>query len=84
MSASQDADMLRPGDPGFAGFPNRLPEDTVSYEIRLLDEGLSDAGVREKLRQVQQAATQLTRKHLRGYIWQRDSFNLELKKESGT
>jgi hypothetical protein len=72
-----------PSDPSFAGFPTRLAEDIVAYEILVLDASLSDNAIRERLREIQNAASQLTRKLLKGYIWQREAFRLDLVKEKG-
>ncbi|KAL0260152.1 hypothetical protein SLS55_005898 [Diplodia seriata] len=70
---------------GFDGFPKRLPDDTVEYIIYIIDSKLqTDSQVRERLRSLETAANLLTKKLLKDYIWQRESFKLELKREDGT
>ncbi|KAL1638075.1 hypothetical protein SLS58_009001 [Diplodia intermedia] len=70
---------------GFDGFPKRLPDDTVEYIIYVIDSKLAtDSQVRERLRSLETAANLLTKKLLKDYIWQRESFKLELKREDGT
>ena len=68
---------------GFDGFPKRLPEDCVEYFIYIVDSKLSDSQIRSQLRQIQASASGLTKKLLTGYIWQRQSFKLELVHEDG-
>jgi len=68
---------------GFDGFPKRLPEDCVEYTLYIIDSKLQDADVRARLRDVQTAATNLTKKLLKNYIWQRDGFGFELVREDG-
>lgn len=68
---------------GFDGFPKSLPDDCVEYSIYLIDSKLNSLAVREKLRQVQATATQMTRKLLKDFIWQRDSFHLNLERDAG-
>ncbi|GAB7337568.1 hypothetical protein MBLNU457_g2879t2 [Dothideomycetes sp. NU457] len=63
---------------GFNGFPKRLPDDTVEYIICVIDEKLSEAAIRNRLRDIQTAANALTKKLLKYYIWQRDPFKLNL------
>ncbi|KAF2096890.1 SGT1-domain-containing protein [Rhizodiscina lignyota] len=67
---------------GFEGFPKRLPDDTVEYIIYVIDSKLNDAQVRSQLLSIQKTASDLVKQHLRDYIWQRDSFNLELLREN--
>lgn len=68
---------------GFDGFPKRLPDDSVEYNIYALDQNLRDIEIREKLRRVQSSATTLTKNLLKDFIWQRESFLLELVRENG-
>jgi len=63
---------------GFDGFPKRLPDDTVEYIICVIDEKLSEAAIRSRLRDIQTAASALTKKLLKDYIWQRDPFKLNI------
>ena len=68
---------------GFDGFPKTLPEDCMQYSIYLIDSLLGDREIREKLREIQIAAGQLTKKLLRDFIWQREGFKLNLEQENG-
>ena len=65
---------------GFEGFPRRLPEDTVEYVVYLVD---SNAQVKSRLNDVLKAVNELKKKYLKDYIWQRDNFSLQLKREDG-
>ncbi|KAL8794031.1 MAG: hypothetical protein Q9195_003437 [Heterodermia aff. obscurata] len=60
-----------------------LPENCVEYFIYIIDNAIKDTEVRQKLRAVQASATSFTKALLKGYIWQRDSFQLELIQEKG-
>ena len=55
-----------------------LPDDTVEYILCIIDQKLTDAALRSRLRDVQNAATTLTKKLLKDYIWQREAFKLDL------
>ncbi len=68
---------------GFDGFPKRLPEDCIEYTLHIINLKLQDVEIRQRLREVQKAATELTKKLLKDYIWQRDSFNLNLVRNDG-
>ena len=68
---------------GFDGFPRYLPEDCVEYALYIIDPKLDDFGVRAKLREVQSRGTKLTHELLEGFIWQRESFSLDLVREIG-
>lgn len=68
---------------GFDGFPRRLPDDCVEYVIYYIDAQSKDVDVRQKLREVQAGANSLTKKLLQGFIWQRETFKLELVREKG-
>lgn len=64
---------------GFDGFPKRLPDDCVEYVIYVIDEKLKDiAATRTRLNQILKAASDLAKNHTKGYIWQRDAFELRL------
>ncbi|OCL01229.1 SGT1 family protein Sgt1 [Glonium stellatum] len=69
---------------GFEGFPKRLPDDCVEYIIHIIDSKLSDTQTRERLQSVQKVATELEKNLLKEYIWQRDSFGLQLVHGEGT
>ncbi|KAJ9647345.1 hypothetical protein H2199_002334 [Coniosporium tulheliwenetii] len=77
-------DDLRWFGEGFSGFPKRLPEDCVEYIIFIIDAKLSEAQIRGRLQAIQRASSDLTKKLLKDYIWQRDAFNLDLIREDGT
>lgn len=79
---NQKADLKWFGE-GFDGFPKALPEDCVEYAIYLIDSKVSDLAVREKLRKVQSTATQLSKELLKDYLWQRESFQLNLGRDKG-
>jgi hypothetical protein len=68
---------------GFDGFPKHLPEDCVEYFVYIIDSKLQDKEIRSQLRQIQTTASNLTKKLLKGYIWQRQSFSLDLIHENG-
>jgi hypothetical protein len=68
---------------GFDGFPKKLPDDVVEYIIFIIDSKLSDTQTRERLQAFQRALTQLEKKFLKDYIWQRDSISLDLVREDG-
>lgn len=69
---------------GFEGFPKRLPDDFVEYIIYIIGFDISDTQTRERLQSVQRAASELEKALLKEYIWQRDSFSLELVRGEGT
>lgn len=62
-----------------------LPDDTIEYSLYILStsESENDSETRLRLRDVQKQATDLQRKYLKDYIWQRQGFSLELNKEDG-
>ena len=68
---------------GFDGFPKRFPDDTVEYLICIIDPKLEQPEVRDRLRKIQNAATGLTKRLLKDFIWQREAFGLELVREKG-
>ena len=67
----------------FQSFSKGLPEDCVEYTISVIDSTLEEVEIRQRLRVVQSSATALTKKLLKGYIWQRDSFHLNLIQHNG-
>lgn len=68
---------------GFDGFPKRLPDDCVEYAVYIINSSPAESSGRARLRQVQQAANVLTKGLLKDFIWQRQSFNLEIVQENG-
>ncbi|KAL9127929.1 MAG: hypothetical protein Q9217_003286 [Psora testacea] len=67
---------------GFEGFPKRLPDDCVEYSMYILDTRLKDIEVRDRLRQVQNAVSSLTKPLLKDFIWQREAFGVRLEFEA--
>jgi len=74
----------RPGDHDFTSFPKTIAEDVVHYSIHVIpvDASTSTSTIRSRLLQIQRAAKDLTKKLLSDYIWQRESFTLELSQPS--
>ncbi|RMD42303.1 hypothetical protein DV735_g2833, partial [Chaetothyriales sp. CBS 134920] len=63
-----------------------LPDDSIEYAIYLLSETTdqgNDSETRLKLRDVQKYVAELQKQWLKGYIWQRQPFSLELRKDDG-
>ncbi|MCJ1378078.1 hypothetical protein MMC17_001174 [Xylographa soralifera] len=77
------ADGFRGFGKDFQGFPRRLPDDCVEYCLYISDQTFKDTEIRERLRNVQSAANNLTRKLLKDFVWQREGFALELVREDG-
>jgi hypothetical protein len=67
---------------GFEGFPKRLPDDTIEHLILILDTRLTDAQTRSRLNEVLKASNDISKKLLKDYIWQREPFSLNLKREN--
>ncbi|KAK2873779.1 hypothetical protein FQN49_002083 [Arthroderma sp. PD_2] len=68
----------------------QLPDDCVEYSlywIPLNGSAVDDVGkadsIRTSLTEVQKYSSVLLKKYLKGYVWQRDNFRLELTKEDG-
>lgn len=83
MNMQNTNDDLKWFGEGFDGFPRSLPEDCVEYTICIIEVGLKDFEIREKLREVHTAANTFTRKLLKDFIWQREGFHLDLVQENG-
>lgn len=60
-----------------------LPENCVEYMVFLIDSQLNARQVLSRLESVKKAALQLAAGLTKDYIWQRDSFGLEVKSRSG-
>ena len=63
-----------------------LPDDCVEYCLYIFESNLDPANeseLRLRLREVQKHASELQKKWLKDYIWQRQAFGLELVKEDG-
>jgi hypothetical protein len=84
MEPSRDSQPeLRPGDAGFTGFQMHLPENCLEYMLFVLDTTGTTNNAFSALEDVRKAAICLTDDLTRDYIWQRKSFNLELKRDKG-
>lgn len=69
---------------GFDGFPKRLPDDCVEYMLLVIGAHLkTPKEVLSRLELVRKEAQKLTSSLLKDYIWQRDSFKLEIKSDKG-
>ena len=69
---------------GFEGFPRRLPEDCVEYSLFIIDSRpKSQRELLARLEEVRKEALKLTEALLKSYIWQRDSFKLEVETGHG-
>ncbi|RKU44489.1 hypothetical protein DL546_004545 [Coniochaeta pulveracea] len=81
MEPAQDSQPeLRPGDAGFTGFQMHLPENCLEYMLFVRD---TTGNTFSALEDVRKAAIRLTDELTGDYIWQRGSFNLELKRDKG-
>ncbi|KAJ9499325.1 hypothetical protein H2202_004908 [Exophiala xenobiotica] len=63
-----------------------LPDDTIEYSAYIVSpsaDASNDSELGPRLRNVQKYATDLHRQYLKEYVWQRQGFSLELKKEDG-
>ena len=70
---------------GFSGFPKRLPDDCVEYTLYIINSKLkTQKELLAQLEAVRRESLRLTDSLLREYIWQRDSFKLELESGKGT
>ena len=71
-------------DGGFTGFPKHLPEDCVEYSLYIIDSKLkSPKEILGQLEAVRKEAVKLTQSVLKEYIWQRESFRLDLESGKG-
>ncbi|KAI9699848.1 MAG: hypothetical protein M1820_007023 [Bogoriella megaspora] len=82
MEPSQD-DGLKWFGEGFEGFPKRLPQDCVEYAVYIIHDKLNQAQQRARLQEINVAAKELRKKHLRDYIWQKEAFDLVLHHDEG-
>jgi SGT1 protein len=71
-------------DDGFTEFPRHLPDDCVQYCLYVIDSALkSPKEILRLLEAVKKEAMKLTDSLLKEYIWQRESFNLDLESGKG-
>jgi hypothetical protein len=64
----------------------QLPDDCVEYSLYIVSQELepsNDSEARLRLRDVQKVASDLQKKWLKDYTWQRQAFGLELVREDG-
>ncbi|KAI1632037.1 SGT1-domain-containing protein [Biscogniauxia mediterranea] len=66
---------------GFEGFPRRLPDNCVEYVLFLIDSTLDARTLLAELENIRKAAVQLCSRIASEYIWQRDSFQLQVKRD---
>jgi hypothetical protein len=82
--SEEDVEWIRSS---FRAIPRpQLPDDCVEYSLHLVSAGVdaaNDSETRLRLRDVQQAASDLQKKWVKDYIWQRQGFGLELVREDG-
>lgn len=84
MDVPDQDDGLKWFGEGFDGFPKRLPEDCVEYSLYIVDASLkSKKEVLSRLEVVRKEALKLANSLLEDYIWQRDSFKLEVENGNG-
>ncbi|KAI1773715.1 SGT1-domain-containing protein [Hypoxylon cercidicola] len=74
-------DRIELSDSGFTGFPRKLPENCVEYLLFILDHQLEARSLLSDLENVRKTATHLCDSIAKGYIWQRDSFQLRLERD---
>jgi hypothetical protein len=69
----------------FTGFPKHLPQDCVEYCLYVIDSKLSlPKELLGQLEIVKKEALKLTDNLLKEYIWQRESFRLDVESGKGT
>ncbi|KAI0414595.1 SGT1 protein-domain-containing protein [Xylaria grammica] len=68
---------------GVDPFPRSLPENCVEYMLFVLDSTLEPRGLLAELENIRKTAMQLCAATAKDYIWQRDSFQLQTKREDG-
>lgn len=64
-------------------FERILPENCVEYFLLVIEPELQPRRALSSLEGVRKAAIQLSNQLTKDYIWQRDSFNLDIKSENG-
>ncbi|KAI3319924.1 SGT1-domain-containing protein [Xylariaceae sp. AK1471] len=68
---------------GSDGFPRSLPDNCVEYMLFILDSQLESRSLLTELENIRKAAMQLCAVTAKDYIWQRDSFQLQIKRNNG-
>ncbi|KAI0024090.1 SGT1-domain-containing protein [Xylariomycetidae sp. FL0641] len=67
---------------GFEGFPRSLPDNCVEYMLFIIDSQLDARTLLAELEKIRKSATQLCNRVASEYIWQRDSFQLGMKRDT--
>ncbi|KLU84573.1 hypothetical protein MAPG_03613 [Magnaporthiopsis poae ATCC 64411] len=83
IPAKSDEDGAREDDVPVGFGKTSLPENCVEYMVFLIDSQLDARQVLSRLETVKKSALQLAAGLTKDYIWQRDSFGLEVKSRSG-
>ncbi|KAI1181033.1 SGT1-domain-containing protein [Nemania sp. FL0916] len=68
---------------GISPFPRSLPDNCVEYMLFLLDDALEPRGALGELEEVRRTAMRLCAATAGDYIWQRDCFQLQVKRQDG-
>lgn len=63
-------------------FEKQLPDNCVNYLLFSIDAKQAPRQL-SQLESIRKSASQLSSSIAKGYIWQRDEFNIELKNEEG-
>lgn len=73
-----------PGEDASRHFERTLPENCVEYMVFILGEDLEPRQIFSSLETVRKASVQLSNQLTKDYIWQRESFGLEIKSADGS
>ncbi|KAI1193491.1 SGT1-domain-containing protein [Nemania serpens] len=68
---------------GHEPFPRSLPDNCVEYMLFVLDDVLDPRGLLAELENIRKTAMQLCAATTKNYIWQRDCFQLQIKRADG-
>ena len=68
---------------GSQNLPRRAPEDSIEYSLYVVNPELASFDLRERLRKIQNEANVFVKSLCKNYIWQRESFKLELVVDDG-
>ncbi|KAI1165002.1 SGT1-domain-containing protein [Nemania serpens] len=68
---------------GHEPFPRSLPDNCVEYVLFVLDDVLGPRSLLVELENIRKTAMQLCAATTKNYIWQRDCFQLQIKREDG-
>ncbi|KAI8627547.1 SGT1-domain-containing protein [Xylariaceae sp. FL1651] len=79
----ENEDSIQLSQEGFDGFPRSLSDSCVEYMLFILDIELEPHSLFTQLENVRKAATQLCATTTKDYIWQRDTFQLQIKRDNG-